>query len=157
MIGEMSLDKDGVRAAVVFAEMANYLAKKNMTALQQLEEIHKRFYTFLFAVDSIRYGYFASCNRYFFCYDPKLMETIFNRIRANGAYKKACGRFPIKHIRDLTVGYDTQQPGNKPILPVSSGTQMITFFFENGCVATLRGSGTEPKLKYCFNLCSSIF
>lgn len=25
---------------------------------------------------------------------------------------------------------------------------MITFYFENGCIATLRGSGTEPKLKY---------
>ena len=26
--------------------------------------------------------------------------------------------------------------------------QMITFTFENGCVATLRTSGTEPKIKY---------
>ena len=25
---------------------------------------------------------------------------------------------------------------------------MITFTFENGCVATLRTSGTEPKIKY---------
>ena len=27
-------------------------------------------------------------------------------------------------------------------------TQMITFTFENGAVCTLRGSGTEPKLKF---------
>ena len=32
-------------------------------------------------------------------------------------------------------------------LPLSS-TPMVTFTFENGTVATLRGSGTEPKLKY---------
>jgi len=25
---------------------------------------------------------------------------------------------------------------------------MITLFFENGAIVTLRGSGTEPKLKY---------
>ena len=25
---------------------------------------------------------------------------------------------------------------------------MVTFTFENGCVATLRTSGTEPKIKY---------
>lgn len=25
---------------------------------------------------------------------------------------------------------------------------MITFYFENGSIVTLRGSGTEPKLKY---------
>jgi phosphomannomutase len=29
---------------------------------------------------------------------------------------------------------------------------MITLTFENGCVATLRGSGTEPKLKYYIEL-----
>lgn len=34
------------------------------------------------------------------------------------------------------------------ILPVSKSSQMITFYFENGCVATLRTSGTEPKIKY---------
>lgn len=34
------------------------------------------------------------------------------------------------------------------ILPVSKSNQMITFYFENGCVATLRTSGTEPKIKY---------
>ena len=25
---------------------------------------------------------------------------------------------------------------------------MITFTFENGCMLTIRGSGTEPKIKY---------
>lgn len=24
---------------------------------------------------------------------------------------------------------------------------MVTFYFENGCIATLRTSGTEPKIK----------
>ena len=33
-------------------------------------------------------------------------------------------------------------------LPVSPSSQMITFTFENGCVVTLRTSGTEPKIKY---------
>jgi len=34
------------------------------------------------------------------------------------------------------------------VLPVSSSSEMITYTFANGCVATLRTSGTEPKLKY---------
>ena len=58
----------------------------------------------------------------------------------------------IKNIRDLTTGYDNNQPDNKAVLPVSKGTHMVTFYFENGCVATLRGSGTEPKLKYYVEL-----
>lgn len=55
----------------------------------------------------------------------------------------------------MTVGYDNSQPLNKAILPVDKTTQMITFNFENGLVATLRTSGTEPKIKYYTELCVS--
>lgn len=58
------------------------------------------------------------------------------------------GQYKIIGIRDLTTGYDNTQPMNKAILPVSTSTQMITFNFDNGLVATLRTSGTEPKVKY---------
>lgn len=36
----------------------------------------------------------------------------------------------------------------KPVLPCSSSTQMITFYFDNGCEITIRASGTEPKIKW---------
>jgi len=88
----------------------------------------------------------------FFCYDPKIMERIFTKIRNNGKHTDSVGKYKVKNIRDLTTGYDTNQPENKAILPVSSSTHMITFFFENGGVITLRGSGTEPKLKYYTDL-----
>ena len=48
----------------------------------------------------------------------------------------------------MTTGFDNSKPDNKPTLPTSKSSQMITFTFENGCVATLRTSGTEPKIKY---------
>jgi phosphoglucomutase len=51
-------------------------------------------------------------------------------------------------IRDLTVGFDSSQPDNIPILPVSSSSQMITLKLSNGCLFTVRTSGTEPKIKY---------
>jgi phosphomannomutase len=76
------------------------------------------------------------------------MEKIFDKIRNGGKYCSKVGNFPVAHIRDLTVGIDTHYPENKPVLPVSTSTHIITFYFENGCQATLRGSGTEPKLKY---------
>lgn len=37
---------------------------------------------------------------------------------------------------------------------MSKGSQMITFTFQNGCVATLRTSGTEPKIKYYAEMCA---
>lgn len=136
MVGDVCRDKDGVRAAAVFAEMAVELYSQRSTVVRTLHSLYEK------------YGYYATNNRYFFCYDPALMETIFGRIRNNGQYSEACGPYKIKNIRDLTTGYDSSRPDKKAILPTSSSTHMITFFFENGCVATLRGSGTEPKLKY---------
>jgi phosphoglucomutase len=54
----------------------------------------------------------------------------------------------ILFIRDLTIGYDSSQPDKIPLLPVSSSSQMITLKLSNGCVFTIRTSGTEPKIKY---------
>jgi phosphomannomutase len=58
-------------------------------------------------------------------------------------------------VRDLTTGYDSSQPDNKAVLPVSRSSQMVTFDFDNGLVTTLRTSGTEPKIKYYTELCAS--
>ena len=63
-------------------------------------------------------------------------------------------RYVIKGVRDLTTGYDNQQPDNKAILPISRDSEMLTFQFANGLVATLRTSGTEPKIKYYTELCA---
>jgi phosphoglucomutase len=55
----------------------------------------------------------------------------------------------------LTIGYDSATPDNVPTLPVSSSSEMITFKLENGCVFTIRTSGTEPKIKYYSELAST--
>jgi phosphomannomutase len=64
------------------------------------------------------------------------------------------GRYEVTSVRDLTSGYDSSQPDGKAVLPVSKCSQMITFTFNNGLVATLRTSGTEPKIKYYTELCA---
>ena len=75
------------------------------------------------------------------------------------AEKFTCGNFVIDNFLQSGDALDENQgityvmlSDKKPILPVSSSSQMITFTFENGCVATFRGSGTEPKLKYYIEL-----
>lgn len=41
------------------------------------------------------------------------------------------------------------------VFPVSKSSQMITFMLQNGIVATLRSSGTEPKIKYYTEFCAA--
>ena len=71
-----------------------------------------------------------------------------------------------QQVRDLTTGYDSSTADKKTTLPASTSSQVpppvppvrltrvqhLTFTFENGCIANLRGSGTEPKLKYYVEL-----
>lgn len=139
MCGTNVLDKDGISAAMVLSELATYLYSNNTTLHNKLDEIFKT------------YGYHLSSNSYFICHEQDKIKKMFEEIRNynnSGKYPEACGPYKIKYIRDLTVGYDNSKPDCKPVLPVSKSSQMITFTFENGCVATLRTSGTEPKIKY---------
>lgn len=139
MCGTTVLDKDGVSAAAVMAEFASYLYAQNSTLEKQLEAIYAK------------YGYHLSSNSYFICHDPPTIKRMFEELRnmgGPGKYPEACGAYKIRSVRDLTEGYDSSKADKKPVLPVSKSSQMITFTFENGCMATLRTSGTEPKIKY---------
>ncbi|XP_073404607.1 glucose 1,6-bisphosphate synthase isoform X2 [Dendrobates tinctorius] len=144
MCGTAVLDKDGVSAAAVVAEMATYLDSVNLTLERQLIHIYEM------------YGYHISKTSYFLCYDPSTIKRIFERLRNyNGPrqYPQACGAYGVLHVRDVTMGYDSSQQNKKCLLPVSKNSQMITFTFQNGCVATMRTSGTEPKIKYYAEMC----
>ncbi|XP_019732228.1 phosphopentomutase [Hippocampus comes] len=142
------LDKDGVSAAAIAGEMVSYLAAKQKSLSQQLTAIYEE------------YGYHLSKNSYFICHDQAVIRSLFERLRNFGSggkdsYPSKCGPFSITAVRDLTTGYDSNQPDNKAILPTSRSSQMITFTFSNGGVATMRTSGTEPKIKYYTELCAA--
>ncbi|NXS08529.1 PGM2 protein, partial [Neodrepanis coruscans] len=139
------LDKDGVSAAVITAEMASFLATRNLSLSQQLRAVYDE------------YGFHINKASYFICHDPEIIQQLFDNLRnfdGRNTYPKSCGRFKVSGIRDLTTGYDSSQPDQKAILPTSKSSQMITFTFANGGVATMRTSGTEPKIKYYSELCA---
>uniref|UniRef100_A0A669D9C9 Phosphoglucomutase 2-like 1 n=1 Tax=Oreochromis niloticus TaxID=8128 RepID=A0A669D9C9_ORENI len=146
LCGDTVLDKDGVSSAAVVAEMAAYLHNKNLSLIQQLHNIYQT------------YGYHVSKTSYVVCNDPPTIQRIFSRIRnfdGSGSYPKTCGGVQIVHVRDVTTGYDSSQPDLRSVLPVSRSSHMITFTLKNGVVATLRTSGTEPKIKYYTEFCAA--
>uniref|UniRef100_A0A6B2F710 Phosphoglucomutase-2 n=1 Tax=Bothriechis nubestris TaxID=1766655 RepID=A0A6B2F710_9SAUR len=145
MCSPLVLDKDGVSAAVITAEMSSFLATKNVTLSQQLKNVYTE------------YGYHITKSSYFICYDQKIITALFEKLRnyeGENTYPKTCGKFPISGVRDLTTGYDSNRDDKLAVLPTSKSSQMITFTFDNGYVATMRTSGTEPKIKYYAELCA---
>lgn len=142
-VGDVIADKDGVSAAAVAAEMAGHLrAARGLSLAGYLASLHAK------------YGEFASSNGYYFlpldaAARQDLLSTIFTRLRNGGRYWESVGGYAIRAVRDLTSpGFDSATPDKRPTLPVSGSTQMLTYDFVNGCVLTLRTSGTEPKLKF---------
>jgi len=156
LVGSMSLDKDGVRTAAVFYELYSALRRQGLTCFDKLKQLYAK------------YGFFSMRTSYFFC-DPTsgMMDKIFNRLRAwpqddnesipfnDKRYPASCGGVRVSSVRDVTFGLDTAQNDGRSLLPKDPSSHMITFRFENGCTATMRNSGTEPKLKYYVE-CSSL-
>ncbi|RZF37013.1 hypothetical protein LSTR_LSTR004701 [Laodelphax striatellus] len=150
MCGDVVLDKDGISAAVCIAKLATWLKKQGLTLQDQLKIIYDT------------YGKHLTNNSYLICEDPAVIRNIFHRLNhftgSPKTYPESIlnGKYTLKDIRDLVLGYDTtrKQHDYKPNLPLSSSSPMITFTFTNGLVATLRASGTEPKLKYYTELCA---
>nr|CAG8494229.1 3697_t:CDS:10 [Entrophospora candida] len=145
MIGDIVRDKDGVTALAVFAELTVQLKKRGTTVSEYLDELYRR------------YGYFMGKNSYYVCHSPTTINKIFDKIRYDEtpakqttdskyplSYPTTLANYKVIYTRDLTIGYDSSQPDNKPIFPISKSSQMITFGLENG--------GTEPKIKYYFEL-----
>ncbi|KAG0005924.1 Phosphoglucomutase-3 [Modicella reniformis] len=157
MLGDIVRDKDGVSALGCFAQLAAKLYNKGIKISSYMDSLYQK------------YGYFVSANSYFICHEQETIRGIFDKMRfgvspqsleetststttGRFAYKPMypshIGSYKVANVRDLTLGYDTSKKDGVPTLPVSSAAEMITFYLENGCVFTLRTSGTEPKIKY---------
>ncbi|PIA95630.1 Phosphoribomutase [Cercospora beticola] len=129
-------DKDGIAAAAVFLTAWQRWKKQGMTPWQKLQKLYQT------------YGYFEDANTYLISPAPEITNRAFDDIRKlnAGSRPTKLGKREILRWRDLTIGYDSGTPDNKPILPVDASAQMITCELEN-VVFTVRGSGTEPKIK----------
>lgn len=140
-------DKDGIAAALTFLHACTAWGSP-WAKLQQLYN---------------SYGYFETMNTYWKSPDPATTGSILMRIRTFGE------AVPFKVVevasrkvlrwRDLTIGYDTGTKDHKSALPLSTRSPIITFWLEgqhptsdmdegdDGVRLTIRGSGTEPKIK----------
>lgn len=137
--GTQVYDKDGVSAATVMADLANYLMKhEKMSLSQKLNDIFKT------------YGYHFSSNSYVISHKKEAIMEMFNYIKTkhNGTYPETIAGARVLNIRDLSTGLDTRMPDKKATLPLSKSSPLISFYLDNNVTLSIRGSGTEPKIKW---------
>ena len=79
------------------------------------------------------------------------MTTVFYKLRhqtSKLSYIQNFGEYGITRINDISLEYDSKRDTLPEDKSVSPSSEMITFELNSATVMTLRGSGTEPKLKY---------
>jgi phosphomannomutase len=139
-VGPLVRDKDGISAAVLIAELAAVRAAEGKTLLDELEALSRK------------YGLFASGQR-------SLTMPGADGLARIGAVMKRLREDPPRRIGDYEVlafgDYQarvrTARDGARtPItLPASN---VLTFDLEGGSRIIARPSGTEPKIKFYFDL-----
>ena len=135
-VGDILKDKDGVSAAAVFYEMASTLRREDdLSVAEHYERLCER------------YGHFVSRNGHVTCTDPAVSAAVFVSLRVSckAEAPETLGGAEVLSVRDLWTGFDSGQPDNVALLPQEN---MVTYTLANGGIATLRASGTEPKIKY---------
>ena len=135
------MDKDGVSAAAMCAEMTMYWRSKGKSLLEHLDDMYKE------------YGYFEdrSISKNFPGIEGvSVMKGIMSKLRTDGL--KTLGGKKVLKIRDIqtSVSYDPNSPDKKEtvFLPKSN---VLQFFLEGGTIVSARPSGTEPKIKFYIN------
>ncbi|KAF2477834.1 uncharacterized protein BDR25DRAFT_330481 [Lindgomyces ingoldianus] len=136
MIPSVVHDKDSISAAAVFLTATSHWFSQNLTPYSKLQQL----YEYL--------GFFEDANTYLISPSSATTTSVFTAIRALGTpHPSDVGSRKILRWRDLTVGYDSKSKDHVPDLPVDKSSQMITCELEGGARFTVRGSGTEPKIK----------
>lgn len=146
MFSPVCYDKDGITAATVFLAAEAKWRAQGLTVYGKLQQLFAEF------------GHHETLNNYFRSPNPRLTFELFHQIRG-GSYRAEgkFGSFKILRWRDLTEGYDSATPTHSPDLPVDSSSQMLTLWLDGGVRFTIRGSGTEPKVKgRCLSLACRI-
>ena len=124
-VGTKVRDKDGISAALAFAEMAASVKADGSTMLSLLDDLAKRHGVHHSAQRSFRFEGIDG---------PEIMADLMQRLRSNPP--EMIGDLAVESVTDLLEPSTGLPPTNALILDLSGPARLV-----------VRPSGTEPKLK----------
>lgn len=137
MKGSYSRDKDGVVAAMLITEMAAFYAAKNMTLLDALEALYKK------------YGYYSEYSAEIYDYSLDGAANIAAKMEIlRAAEPESLGGSRVVNIRDYKADTSKNVLTGEVTPTGLPKSNVVYWACENGCVVVARPSGTEPKIKF---------
>ncbi len=139
-VGTFVRDKDGVSASMLFAELAGYYKKRNMTLIDLLEELFEEFGYHLDDTVSIVLEGIEGQERI------ARMMSEYRKI-----YPTKIGDMKLKKYLDYKISEEIDvESGEKTVIDVEK-QNALKFIMDDTSWYALRPSGTEPKIKIYMN------
>jgi phosphomannomutase len=139
-VGDAVRDKDGISAALLVAEMCAVLAARKRTLLDELDAISTQYGVFVSAQVSLtRKGASGAAE----------IAGMMSRLRS--APPKKIGDHAVVAVSDFAAQTRTAADGTATKLTLPASNVMV-FELEGGSRIIARPSGTEPKVKFYFDV-----
>jgi phosphomannomutase len=139
-VGELVRDKDGISAAVVFAEMVAVLRARGVGVLAHLEGLYRRYGLFTSSqVNLTRKGAEGLAE----------LRAIMQRLREKPPW--TIGDHAVTAVRDCLEQVIHEKGGQQRPLDLPK-SDVLVFELESGSRVIARPSGTEPKAKFYFDV-----
>ncbi len=136
-------DKDAVMASMIFAELSAALYAQGKTPIDRLNEIHQELGHHTDSLINKVIPGKAGAEK---------IKEIMAGLR-NSPPKTIAG-ISVKTIKDYQQGKTIDCQSGEAVGTISlPQSNVLAFFMEDGSRITARPSGTEPKIKFYFNLC----
>ncbi len=143
-VGTLVRDKDGISAALVFAELVAQLRAEGKTVQDRLEELFRRFGLFVSTqVNVTKKGPDGS----------KEIGAIMQKLRAHPPTE--LGGLAVVGHADYDSGLRTKKDGTKESLGLPP-SNVLAYDLDGGSRVIARPSGTEPKVKFYFDVCMAM-
>jgi phosphomannomutase len=143
-VGDLVRDKDGISAAVVFAELVASLRARGTTVKGALEELYRTYGLFLSGqVNVTRKGAVGAVE----------IQKMMTRLRAG--LPRRIGSLAVVAVSDYEA--QTRRDAEGAAVPLSlPEANVLAFELEGGSRVIARPSGTEPKIKFYVDVCETI-
>ena len=143
-VGDLVRDKDGISAALLFAELWAERRSRGITIQQELESLYRK------------YGFYASGQVSLTMKGHDGLDKIRSmmaRLRAKPPAR--VGDLAVVATSDVSTGKKRLADGKEKQLPLPpSDVLMYDLEKKNRIIA--RPSGTEPKIKFYFDICEEV-
>ena len=141
LISDFVRDKDAISASVLLAEAASFFKESGSSFYEELLKLYSKFGTHLDSLLSIvKKGKKG---------DEEIREIMSN---LRSKTPKKLGSYKVKKILDYQLGQSKNIISGEFTEIKLPKSNVLQFIMENNDRITVRPSGTEPKIKYYFNV-----